>query len=141
MVFFKAQKMQRLADLLQRIQGEIDREGGEAAGRIEEDLADAARRAGVDLEVARIADVGTLERVLAPGGDPASGKCWAVAEVLFIDGLRARSVGDHGEAREVLEKARALYGLIGDGLRLPDGAPTPEERLRRIDELTSTGSP
>lgn len=43
MVFFKAQKLQRLTRLLQRIQGEIDREGGEAAGRIEEDLADAAR--------------------------------------------------------------------------------------------------
>lgn len=139
MPFFKAQKLQRLADLLQRLQGEIEREGGEASSRVEEDLADAARRAGVDLEVARIADLPTLERVLAPGGDPAAGKCWAVAEVLFLDGLRARARGNDDDARALLEKARALYGLLGEGLRLPDGTPSPGERVRRIGELVDAG--
>ena len=141
MVFFKAEKLQRLADLLQRIQGEIEREGGEASHRVEQDLTDAARRAGIDLDVARVADVGTLESVLAPGGDPGTGKCWAVAEVLFLDGLRAHGLDERGEARELLEKARALYGRVGDGLRLPEGAPTPTERIRRIDELIASGSP
>lgn len=131
MVFFKAQKLQRLADLLQRVQGEIERAGGESESRVEEGLAEAAGRAGLDLEVARIADLPTLERVLASS----PGKCWVVAEVLFLDGLRARSRGRSDEARALLEKARALYGHVGEGIDLPDGAPSPGERMRRIEEL------
>lgn len=136
MVFFKAQKLQRLADLLQRVQGEIEREGGEPSSRVEEGLAEAARRAGLDLDVARIADLQTLERVLAPGESPGSGKCWAVAEILFLDGLQARSRGRDDDARTLLEKALVLYGHLGEGMHLPDGVPSPGARIRRIRELT-----
>jgi len=138
MVFFKAQKMQRLADLLQRVQGQIEREGGEAT-TIEEDLRDVARRLGVDREVVRLADAETLVGVLASGGSPAPGKCWATAELLFMEALLLRARGRSEEAGPFLAKARRLYLLLGDGLELPAGAPEPEERLARIGAWIGEG--
>lgn len=134
MVFFKAEKLQRLARLLQQVQKAIEEAGGDLPDS-EERLDEVARGAGLDLELARAADAPTLEMVLAGGGG-AGGRCWLAAEVLFLDGLLAAARGREAETRDRLEKARRLYRLVGPDLELPEDAPAPpDERLRRIEAL------
>lgn len=137
MVFFKAEKLQRLAEVLQRVQKAIEEEGGDLT-RVENDLEETADVAGLDLEVARMADGPTLERVLTAGGGGSASRCWLAAELLFLDGLLAAGRGQAEAGRHRLEKARRLYralGSLGADLDLPDRATEPDERLRRLEEL------
>ena len=135
MAVFSTKKYQRMAELLQRVQGEIEGEGGETLVRAEGGLEEAAREVGLALDVARLVDADTLVRTFAGGRDPDPGRCWAAAELLFLDGLLSRERGDGEGARDLLAKARALYGRIGEGLALPEGAVSAEERLRRLEAL------
>lgn len=134
MVFFKAEKMQRLAELVQRVQQAIEDEGGDAS-RIEKDLHEVAEGAGFDLAIARMADADTLESVLTVGGAGSGSRCWLAAEALFLDGLLEVERGHEADGRDRLEKARRLYGTVSGTLDLPDAAADPETRLRRIEEL------
>lgn len=138
MVLLKAQRLQRLAEKLREIENRLDREGGELTG-VRESLDEAAARTGVDLETVRALDAATLERTLSPGGRPDPGRIWVVAEVLFLDGRRARAGKDPATAERRLEKARRLYGRLDDSPDLPGDAPPVEDRLRRIAELLGTG--
>lgn len=138
MVLLKAQRLQRLAEKLSEIESRLDREGGELT-EVREGLEEAAARTGVDLETVRALDGPTLERTLSPGGRPDPGRFWAVAEVLYLDGLRARAQGEETTAAKLLEKARRLYGNVGGDLDLPEDAPTRDGRVRRIEELLGDG--
>ncbi|MFW6200020.1 MAG: hypothetical protein ACOC8K_05560 [Gemmatimonadota bacterium] len=148
MVFFKAQQMQRLAELLQRIQKTIEGEGGDLL-KAEDDLRGVAREAGLDLEIARMADGPTLEAVLTGGGEDTESRRWLAAEVLFVDGLLAlERAAREAEAEEAeteaaapWAKARHLYRTLPEALDLPAGAVEPEERLRRIEEMEPEDSP
>lgn len=134
MVLIKAQKLQRLAEKLGEIEAQLDREGGELT-EVRRGLEEAAARTGVELETVRRLDAATLEMTLSPGGRADPGRFWAVAEVLYLDALRARARDDDAAAARRLEKARRLFGRVGDGLELPDGARPPEERIEEIDDL------
>lgn len=136
MVFFKAEKLQRLADILRRVQEAVEAEGGELV-RAREELDEVGRRAGLDLEVARVTDAATLEGVLAVGGEGSSGRRWIAAEALFLDGLLAWAEGRDADALDRLEKARRLYRSLGEGLDLPEDATPPAARIRRADELAA----
>lgn len=128
--------MQRLAELLQRVQKAIEGEGGDFV-RVEDDLDEVARVAGFDLEIARMADAATLESVLTVGGSGSESRCWLAAEALFLDGLLELHVGREAEARDRLEKARRLYRTLGGELALPEAAADPAERLRSIEATLS----
>jgi len=147
-VILSAQRMQRLAERLQQLERSVESGGGEledaseeVAGRsppegesaFEEELEAVAARAGVELKTARRMDAVTLSRALAgsPGG---SGRLWAAAEILFMDGLAARARGEEHAARSRWEKAAFLYRHGGMDVDLPDDATPPEERLARIEE-------
>lgn len=134
MVFFKAEKMQRLAELVQRVQKAIEDEGGDPS-RIERDLNEVARITGFDLEIARMADAATLESVLTVGGPGSESRCWSAAEALFLDGLLEIESGREAEGRDRLEKARRLYRIAGTGLDLPEAVAEPDRRLRRIEAI------
>jgi len=155
MVLLKAQRLQRLAEKLGRIESRLARaagqveeaEAGEAAdgdaadgdkggGRPEMDLEEAAARAGVEMETLRRLDGATLARALSPGGRPDPGRLWAAAELLYLDAVRARAEGQEASARRSLDKAARLYRRLGDGLELPEGATPPAERLAAIEERT-----
>lgn len=139
MVLLKAQRLQRLARKLGEIEERLEREGGEPK-ELRRGLEDAAARAGVELETARRLDGSTLVRALSPGGRPDPGRFWAVAEVLYLDGLGALARGEEPAAASRLEKARALYRrAAGASLELPEGTPTPEERAARIAGLLGDG--
>lgn len=138
MVLIKAQKLQQLAEKLGEIEAQLDREGGELT-EVRRGLEEAAARTGVELETVRQLDGATLEMTLSPGGRPDPGRFWAVAEVLYLDALRARARGDDAATARRLEKARRLFARVGGGLELPDGAASPERRLEEIGELLGTG--
>ena len=159
MVLLKAQRLQRLAEKLGRIESRLARASGEveeaeageagtaeagadaaaggeaAAAEPEAELEEAAARAGVELETLRRLDGATLERALSPGGRPDPGRFWAAAELLYLDAVRARAEGQADLARRSLQKARRLYRRADDGLDLPEGATPPAERLAAIEEL------
>ena len=130
MIVLNAQQLQRLAESLLRLERLLEAEGGDT-GVIREGLDEAAHRMGVHLAVVRLADAGTLLQVHGPGsgGDP--GKLWATAELLFLDGLRARAEGHLGETERRIETALALFQEVDPGLVLPELSPSPQ---RRVDE-------
>lgn len=149
MVILSAQRMQRLAEKLRRVEQSVERGGSEledvreegvseAPSRqevhdLEEDLTSASARVGVDLQAARRMDAETLARMLSRGTVAGGGRLWAAAEILFVDGLTARVRGESTVARARWEKAAFLYRRLGAGLELPEGATPPPERIERIE--------
>lgn len=138
MVLLKAKRLRELAEKLAAIQGQLEREGGELV-EVRQRLDAAAARAGVELETVRRLDPATLEMTLSPGDRPDPARFWAVAEILYLDGLRARAKGDGAAASRRLEKARRLFRRAEGRLELPEGAATPHRRLEEIGELLGPG--
>lgn len=136
MIFFKAQKLQRLAELLQEIQRRQEAGGGEAL-LAEDKLREVAIRIGVDLDVVRVATPDTLLGMLTPGRDPDPGKLWAVAEVLYLDWRAARAAGDTEAAADRRAKALLLYGAVGPEAALPAGVVPPAERMDELGTETA----
>jgi len=139
MIVLNAQQLQRLAESLLRLERLLEAEGGDT-GVIREGLDEAAHRMGVHLAVVRLADAGTLLQMHGPGsgGDP--GKLWATAELLFLDGLRARAEGNLGEAERRIETALALFQEVDAGLTLPELSPSPERRAEQARRLLGQAS-
>lgn len=138
MIILNAQQLQRLAESLLRLERMLEAEGGDAS-RIEEGLEEVAARLGAHLEIVRMADPGTLLAVLDPEGRGDTGKLWAAAEILYLDGLLAGAEGRPEAARERMERAAFLYRRLAPDARLPEGVAAPEERLARIEGGTSSG--
>ena len=139
MIVLNAQQLQRLAESLLRLERLLEAEGGDT-GVIREGLDEAAHRMGVHLAVVRLADAGTLLQMHGPGsgGDP--GKLWATAELLFLDGLRARAEGCLGEAERRIETALALFQEVDAGLALPELSPSPQRRVEQARRLLGRAS-
>lgn len=131
MILSKAQKYERIARVLERIQGMIESEGGEPA-EARRGLEDVLGRIGVDLEVALVLDAATLGDTLAAGG---AGKLWSVAEVLYLQGRMELAENRPEEAVLRLRKARGLFERLDETSELPEGAASPHRRRREIDDL------
>lgn len=134
MIVLNAQQLQRLAESLLRLERLLEAEGGDPTV-VREGLEETAHRMGVHLEVVRLADPETLLQMHGPasGGDP--GKLWAMAEILFLDGLRARAEGNDAEACQRFETATALFSRIDPELEIPEGYPAPEARMDEAGRL------
>lgn len=134
MVILSAQRMQRLSEKLQQVERSVERGGSELEELrdVDEELASAGARVGVELQSLRQLDAGTLARALSRGPGGGGGRVWAAAELLFVDGLATRRRGEERVARARWEKAAFLYRRLGDDLELPDEATPPAERLERI---------
>ena len=132
MVFFKAQKFQRLAELEARVQKALEEAGGDGLDWAEDELASAAGMAGFDLETARLLDADTLATVLRAGGEGAEGRVWLAAETLYLDGLVARAQGRRADARDRWAKACSLYQRLDPEASFPEAEATPGERLRAV---------
>jgi hypothetical protein len=97
----------------------------EPAQVISDRLATAASAGGLDLALARAASAETIEMLVAPAGDFEPGRCWLVAEILYLDGLQAKLEERHEEAEESFQKSLPLYTLLkpkGLFLGLPEAA-------------------
>ena len=112
--------------------------GGEADGAaVESRLKEVADRSGMDLELARAAAPDTLRMLIAPTGEVEPGRCWVLAETLYLDGIRARLTEGPERADDSLRKARMLFRLLGPMGAFLVGFPEAQERIREIDALLS----
>lgn len=110
--------------------------GGEADGAaVESRLREAAGKGGMDLELARAATPDTLQMLIAPTGEIEPGRCWLLAETLYLDGIRARLEGDTQQEMDSLGKARMLFSLLAPMGAFLVGFPEAEERIREIDGM------
>jgi hypothetical protein len=110
--------------------------GGESDGAaVEARLREAAGKGGMDLELARAATPDTLRLLIAPTGEIEPGRCWLLAETLYLDGIRARLSEDPAGASDSLGKARMLFSLLAPMGAFLVGFPEASVRLEEIDGL------
>jgi len=109
--------------------------GGEADGAsIETRLQDVSGKGGMDLALARAATPETIRLLIAPTGDVEPGRCWLLAETLFLDGLQAHLSHQEDRALDSFAKARMLFSLLEPMGAFLVGFPEAAERIREIDE-------
>jgi hypothetical protein len=111
---------------------------GASAEVIADKLAEAATQSGFDLALARAASAETIEMLVAPAGDLEPGRCWLVAEILYLDGLQALLEKRPEEGEESLRKCLPLYTLLkpkGLFLRLPEATARINEVETRLATL------
>ena len=118
---------QILIALRNRILGrEID--GPEAT----QELQDVVRKVGIDMDMLRLATPDTLAMLAAPTGDVEPGRCWLMAEALYVDGLTCELEERREDALNSLDKAARLFSLLKPGGVYLVGFPEASERLEEI---------
>lgn len=104
-----------------------------ATGRVDEELRLIGRRAGVDLDIARVATPETLLLLAAPTGEPDPGRCWVLGEMLLLDALGAEAEGRDAAALAAYDKAVRLFRMIEPAGAFLTGWPEAAERVREIE--------
>ena len=89
---------------------------------------------GLDLDIVRVLDGEALLLLIAPTGEAEPGRCWLVAEALYLDGLEADLDDRAREARASFAKALMLFRLLEPDAVLPRGFPEATARVREIEE-------
>jgi hypothetical protein len=96
-------------------------------------------RGGLDFDLARAMTSETLLLMVAPGGEVDPGRCWLLAEMFYLEGVEAELSGWVGEARDSLQRAAFLFGMLqpiaGNLVGLPEAGPRIEEIERRLTGL------
>jgi hypothetical protein len=97
------------------------------------ELRDIAQQAGLDLALARQLDPAMLAFWLAPTDDVDEPKLWLMAELLYLEGLQARSAGE--EWRSDFARALAIFGRLPADWRPADHLATAGERRVELRQL------
>lgn len=118
---------QALRELRSRIVG-APAEGAD----LREELAAVAARAAIDLELVRKVDRETLRVIVFPAGEPDPARCWFIAELMYLDGLRLHTAGRTQEASESFDRAVLLFSWIPPEWRSPAGLPAAADRIEQI---------
>jgi len=125
-------QIELLGELLIAIRSQIlgrTATGGEIHARLQQ----VSLQGGLDLDLARAASPDTLTMFIAPTGEIEPGRCWLLAETLYLDGLDADLSGDLSRALDSLAKARTLFTLLQPMGAFLVGFPEAGERVREID--------
>ena len=110
--------------------------GGKAdSGEVEASLQEVSEKGGLALDLARAATPDTLRMLIAPTGEIEPGRCWLLAETLYLDGLHAVQVGDEERAMDSLSKGRMLFSLLQPMGAFLVGFPEAAERVKEIDGM------
>jgi hypothetical protein len=117
--------------------------GGEVTGpETRDELRAAARAGGLDFDLARAMTSESLLLMVAPAGEVDPGRCWLLAEMFYLEGLEAELGGRIPEARDSLERAGFLFGMLqpiaGNVTGLPEAKPRLEEIERRLAGMPPT---
>jgi hypothetical protein len=99
---------------------------------LRDELRAIAQQAGMNLELLRTVDSGTLPILLAPAGEVEPARCWLAAELLYLESLHARQSGRAADADRDLLRAIELYGMLSPDWTPPPGLPGHEERLAEL---------
>jgi len=105
------------------------------AAEVEDELLRTGERAGLDLEMLRGLAPDTLVMLVAPTGEVEPGRCWMMAELLYLDGLQAGIEEQPHRAADSLRKAVLLYRMIEPGGGMLLGFPEAAERIAEIEAL------
>lgn len=97
-------------------------------------LQDVAEQAGLDLDLARRLDPGSLLLWLAPTDDVDEPKLWLMAELLYLEALHGREASP-AAARGGLERALALFARLPPAWRPSDDFVTAGERSAEVRQL------
>lgn len=110
---------------------------GGTADRIEVEgrLQEVSEKGGMALDLAKASTPDTLRMLIAPTGEVEPGRCWLLAETLYLDGLYQLDVEESDEALDSLAKARMLFSLLGPMGAFLVGFPEASERIKEIDGL------
>jgi hypothetical protein len=92
-----------------------------------------SRQGGMELELAQAATPETLRMLIAPTGEVEPGRCWLLAETLYLDGLEAELTGERPRAVDSLAKARMLFSLLAPMGAFLVGFPEARERVEEIE--------
>jgi hypothetical protein len=104
------------------------------------ELAQVARQAGADLQLAKGLTGESLLALLSSGAEPDVTRCVLFAEILYVDGLRAEADGAAGEAHDSFAKALLLFEAahaVTPVIATHEVAQTMTELRRRLGEKTS----
>jgi hypothetical protein len=118
---------QVLREALRRVLG-----GSASTEDVEEAIAEAGARVGIDARLALLATGETLELMIAPTGEVDVTRCWVLAESLYVAGRHAEAAGDPDRAAAFFERARRLYALLDPSL-VVSGLPEAAERVADIE--------
>ena len=122
--------IERFGALLRSLRDRIlRREMAHLSARAE--IAEIARHAGLDLEVARTLPPDLLMMWLAPTGEADPAKLWLMAELLYLEALEARASGGDGW-RADFDRASSLLVRLEASWRPGDGFSSAGERLREM---------
>ena len=99
-----------------------------------QELQDVVRKVGIDMGMLRLATPDTLAMLAAPTGDVEPGRCWLMAEALYLDGLTCDLEERREDALSSLDKAARLFSLLEPGGVYLVGFPEASERLGEIRE-------
>ncbi len=101
------------------------------------EIREIAQQAGLDYDVARRLDPATLLMWLSPGGQVEPPRMWLLAELLYLEGLQARS-SDPDAGRPDFERALAILGQLPADWRPSDDFCTAGERVAELQGLLGT---
>jgi hypothetical protein len=124
--------IERFGRMLIAIRNRILRREIDTADVVAE-LRDIAQQAGLDLALARQLDPATLAFWLAPTDDVDEPKLWLMAELLYLEGLQARSAG--GEWRSDFARALTIFGRLPADWRPDDDLAPAGQRVVELQQL------
>jgi hypothetical protein len=105
------------------------------------EIQEIAREAGLDLAFARRLDPGVLVAWLAPDPDRVDQeRVWLMAELLFVEGMAARSAGDEQQAEDDLRRALALFARIAPEWKPGADLVTAADRIAELRQLLDRGA-
>ena len=102
---------------------------------VEEGLQELSGKGGMALDLAKACTPETLRMLIAPTGEVEPGKCWLMAETLYLDGLFQLEAGGLDQALDSLAKAKMLFSLLKPMGAFLAGFPEASERMTEIDGL------
>jgi hypothetical protein len=106
---------------------------GRQADHVEVDtaIAEIARHAGLDLDIARRLDPSSLLMWLSPTEEVDPSRLWLMAELLYLAALADRP----GRRRGDLQRAVAVWERLSPGWRPSEDFPTVGERISEARDL------
>ena len=122
--------IERFGRALTALRDRILRRTAESAMTVAE-IQEIAQAAGLDLRIARSLDPGMLLMWLLPSGEADPGRLWLMAELLYLEGLRARSEGEQ-TWRGDFERSLTILGSLAPDWRPADGLASAGERALEI---------
>jgi hypothetical protein len=129
--------IEQLAQILIVLRNRIlGRQGDPAMLRME--IRTVAAQAGLDLDVAKVVDLTTLRMLVSLAGNIDAGRCWLLAELLYLEGLQAHKAGDRDQARRDVERARELHSWLEPEWKPFDELPAVGARMEEMSTLLTS---